>query len=241
MNPAGGDAPGSTSWEPWPLRSKAKAVFLLGEQTAAERLAVRFFQRRIETWEYAGLAGAPDGAVVEIGVLGGKLYVELRDPSTAAYRAHFIVTRAAGKIALINDGFHIPCRSMQGRGFGLQVFHRQVANARALGFRRIDTVAGRRCNENGYYTWPRYGFDGALPFRLRRKLPVEMEEARSVLDLMECEKGRSWWRVFGETLRVSFDLFEGSRSLLFLSEYVRSKTKMQNGPKRNLETSFAVL
>lgn len=223
MNPADDFAPGSTSWKPWPMRSEAKVAFLFGEQQAAERIALRLFQRLVETWEYAGLAGAPDNAMVEVGASGGKLYIELGDPAAAAYRAHYYVLRAAEQLALINDGFHIHLRAMQGGGLGLRVFHRQVANASALGIRRIEAIAGRRHDENGYYTWPRFGFDGDLPIRLRRKLPLGMEGAKTVLDLMECEKGRLWWLEFGETIRVEFDLFAGSRSLAVLDRYVRSK------------------
>lgn len=120
--------------------------FLLGERTAAERLARRLFRRPLDPCEYAGLAGAPDDARVEIGALRGMLYIEMGAP-TAGYRAHYYLRRAGGDIVLINDGFHIYVRALRGRGFGLQVFHRQVRNAARLGIRRIETVAGRHGGE----------------------------------------------------------------------------------------------
>jgi hypothetical protein len=241
MDPADCAALGPAPWEPWSARSGAETVFLPGERTAAERIARRLFHRPLETWEYAGLAGAPDDAKVEVGASAGKLYIEMGDPITAAYRAHYYVRRAKSQLVLVNDGFHVHLRVRQGRGFGLHVFYRQAANATALGIRRIETVAGRRRDENGYYTWPRFGFEGVLRTRLRRMLPIGLEAARTVLDLMECEKGRTWWREHGETIGVAFDLAPGSRSRLILERYVGAKTNSQSGTKTNLEKCGAML
>lgn len=230
MDPADVIAPSGVAWEPWPARSRADVEFLLGERTAAERLARRLFRRPLEPCEYAGLAGAPDDARVEIGALRGMLYIEMGAPA-AGYRAHYYVRRAGRDIVLINDGFHIYARELRGRGLGLHVFHRQMQNAARLGIRRIETVAGRRRGENGYYTWPRFGFEAALPADIRRVLPPELENERTVLGLMECERGRRWWREYGETIRVAFDLDCGSRSQKALSRYVRTKEKIRRWPK----------
>ena len=137
--------------------------------------------------------GRADDAQVEVGASAGQLYIEMRDPA-ASYRGYYYVRRAAGAGVLLNDGFHVSAHSLQHRGFGLHVFHRQAMAAAALGLDRIELIAGRRRDENGYYTWPRFGFDGALPAQLRRMLPIGLEARRTVLDLMECEKGRTWWR-----------------------------------------------
>jgi hypothetical protein len=92
MNPADGAAPSSTCREPWPARGGGSVAFLPGEETAARRTTVRFFQRRLKMWEYAALAGAPDHAQVEIGASAGQLYIEMSDPA-AAYRAYYYVRR----------------------------------------------------------------------------------------------------------------------------------------------------
>jgi hypothetical protein len=216
-------------------------VFLPGERRAAERIARRLFQRPLEAWEYAGLAGAPDQAQVEVGASGGRLYIEMGDPVTASYRAYYYVRRVAERLVMVNDGFHILLRCLQGRGLGLCIFHRQAMAAAALGVDRIELVAGRRADENGYYTWPRLGFEGVLPARLRHILPVGLERARTVLDLMECEKGRLWWREHGVTIRAMFDLLAGSRSRVVLERYRRAKMNSASGTKRNLENRSQML
>jgi len=232
MTPADVIAPRGAAWEPWPARSRAKVAFFLGERPAVERAARRLFERSLDPWEYAGLAGAPDGARVEVGASHGTLYLEMGDDRTAAYRAYYYVRRVDGRPVLINDGFHIVIRHLQGRGLGWRVLLRQVQNASALDVYRIETVAGRRRDENGYYTWPRLGFDAVLPARLRSLLPPDLNHAQTVLDLMDVERGRRWWRMRGATIRVAFDLASNSRSRATLDRYVSEK---KNGPKNGLE------
>ena len=216
----------ATSWRPWSAHSRAEVVFLSGERQAAERAARRLFDLALLPREYAGLAGAPDDAQVEVGASGGKLYVELHDPVAAAYRGHYYLYRKKAVVVLQNDGFHIHLRAMRRRGLGLRMFYRQARNAAALGVGRIEALAGRRGDENGYYTWPRFGFDGPLPASIRRLLPVGLERSRTILDLMSCEKGRSWWEEHGVTIRVSFDLASGSRSQCTLARYVHARIRI---------------
>ena len=219
-----GAASPATPWRPWTARSRAEVVFLPGERQAAERIAQRLFGRALRADEYAGLAGAPDAAKVEVGASGRKLYIELGDPVAAAFRGHFYVFCRQAAVILLNDGLHIRQRAMQRHGMGMQMFCRQARNAAACGIDRIDAVAGRRHDENGYYTWPRYGFDGWLPGSIRRRLPLGLDNSLTLFDLMSCEKGRQWWKEHGATIRVRFDLASGSRSRRVLAKYVRTRT-----------------
>ncbi|GAG31337.1 unnamed protein product, partial [marine sediment metagenome] len=187
-------------------------VFYRGEERQIERITLRLFGRRLRTWEYAGLAGAPDGAQVEFGIYHDQLYVEMGDPAANRYRVILLVRRAGAEVVIVMEGFHIHERDLQGKGFGLKIFHRQLANAKALGVDRIETTAGRRNDENGYYTWPRFGFDGPLSQRIIENLPLGLEHVRTVLELIECEKGRLWWKQHGETIDVTFDVADRSRS-----------------------------
>ncbi len=226
--------PGTTaasSWTPcalWPARSRARVAFYFGEQRDVLRTAGRILGRQLETWQYAGLAGAPDGALVELGTYRRQLLLEMGDPAANRYRAFFLLQRAGSALVLNNDSFRIHAVSIRRKGFATRVLHRQLANAQRIGVTRIETTAGRRCDENGYYTWPRLGFEGPLSPRIQGKLPPGLERARTVLDLMACEKGRLWWSEHGETIRVAFDLCAGSRSRNAFRRYLREK---ESGPK----------
>jgi hypothetical protein len=224
------------SWRPWSVHSRAEISFLLGEQRAAERVTQRLFRRMLQRHEYAGLAGAPDEGRVEIGVFGGALYLELSHPRLLTYRAYYYVYRKRNDLVLSNEGFHILDPSLQCHGLGLLMFHRQTGNATRLGIARIATVAGRRFDENGYYTWPRFGFDGSLPASVKRRLPSDLNQSQSVLDLMDNEHGRCWWREYGSTLSVAFDLARTSRSQMVFHQYVYAR-KRATGLKTNLENA----
>ena len=225
MDGSRGAALPTTPWRFWSADSRAEVVFLLGEQRAAERVAKRLFGRVLDCREYAGLAGAPDDAKIEVGASGGRLYIEMRDPVAATYCGYYYLYYRKPAVVLLSDGFHIHVQAMRGHGLGLQIFHRQTSNAAALRVDWIDTVAGRENDENGYYTWPRYGFQGVLPAPIRRLLPVGFEHARTILDLMSCEKGRNWWREYGVTIRVRFDLAPDSRSRRTLVRYIGNRMR----------------
>jgi hypothetical protein len=214
---------------PWPAHSAAEVAFFPGERHGAQRRARRLFGRALRTWEYAGLTGAPDNARVEVGTCAGDLYVEMREPRRSCYFAVHMVRDGDEGPVVVDDGFHILLAGMQRHGLGLWIFHRQLWQARALGVKFIQTTAGRRASENGYYTWPRYGFDGPLPDAVRRRLPPPHRHARRVLDLMASAPGRAWWRRHGVTLQVAFDLADGSRSRRVFERYLREKLGLSGG------------
>jgi len=196
-------------------------AFFLGERGSADAVARQLFGRRLEAWEYAGLAGAPDDALVEVGTLGGGLYLELSGPPRQAYRAFQLILRVQQSLVIANDGFQILRKRQQRHGLGLRVFARQLLHACRLGIGRIETVAGRRSNENGYYTWPRFGFDGRLPPAVRECLPAGLKHCQCVLDVMDREDGRRWWRAHGVSMPVAFDVTSHSRSWEVFRRYVR--------------------
>ena len=197
---------------PWPDRSRAEVAFYCGERRTTERLARQLFGRPLKRWEYAALAGAPDDARVEVGALGGQIYLEFREPTMHFYQGLVQIRRSEAGPLLIDDDFQMLHPSMQGKRLGRHIFHRQLCYAKALGVTGIETLADRRGSDDGYYAWPRLGFDGALSVAVCRKLPAGLVAARTILDLMDSPDGRRWWRQHGVAIRVRFDLAEESRS-----------------------------
>ncbi len=206
----------------WPARSRAAVAIVSSEETAVSRLSGQLFGKRFPDWRYAGLGGAPDAAEVQVSPYQNALHLDVGDPNHR-YRAVSLVRRVGSVLVLIKDGFHIHDVAIQRRGLGLLIFHRQLQNAQALGVRYIFARAGRDAGENGYYTWPRFGFDGPLARGVREILPPPLNHARSVLDLVDCPEGRRWWREFGHTIDVRFDVADGSRSQCVFERYLRNR------------------
>jgi len=204
----------------WPMRSRARVVCNRHHRRDVQKCTRLLFGRPLESWEYAGLSGAPDDAVVQVGIFQTGLVLEFRPPQTDDYFARRLVRRVPDGPVLVDDGLHIFRQAMQGRGLGLRIYLRQVVHAQALGVHSIEATAVRECYENGYYTWPRYGFDAPLPADIVRRLPSVLRSARTVLDLMETQFGRDWWRHYGTTLEVRFELCRDSRSWRVFFSYV---------------------
>ncbi|HUT91348.1 MAG TPA: hypothetical protein VMY37_17750 [Thermoguttaceae bacterium] len=204
--------------------TRAKVGYFRGEKRDVQRIALRLFRRRLETWEYAGLAGAPDDAEVEVGTYNAGLYVEMFQPVTSCYHVVQLIRRADDGPVVVIDAFRV-CEPMRQKGLGSAIFARQLAAASALGAKRIETVAGRNGDENGYYTWPRFGFDGPLSDEIQQKLPLGLDLATNVLDLMRCQQGRQWWKAHGIPIRLAFDLADRSRSRRAFERYIRQPTR----------------
>lgn len=192
-------------------RSPADVLYCLGERPEVDRISRGLFGRRLRAREYAALAGAPQDAETIVGVLDGGLYLEMRDRCGIGCLTITLVRQVRCCLVVVNDGFRIQRHSLRGQGIGWRVFARQLRQAKRMGASRIDTTAGRGPGENGYYTWPRFGFDAPLPGRIRTSLPPGFARPCSLLDLMQSRAGRTWWLLHGTTIDVSFDLSEHSR------------------------------
>jgi hypothetical protein len=114
-----------------------------------------------------------------------------------------------------NDHFYMP-KDKTGSGRGTKVFKSQVDQAASMGFKRIETVGGKSEYMNGYYTWPRLGYDAPVPIENPFK-------AKRLSDLMTTKEGRNWWRQNGKQISMSFSLSGKSRSRKVLDAYYREK------------------
>jgi hypothetical protein len=121
----------------------------------------------------------------------------------------------------------------RGSGLGSRIFGRQVRELSRLGVKRIDVTAagGPGQSMNGYYTWARFGYNGAIPMGVQASLtrasglPSSLRNATQISQLMRTQQGRDWWRANGSTWNGSFDLKAGSYSRRTFAEYTRSKRR----------------
>lgn len=184
-------------------------------RVAAQARAI--FGRRVGLSDLASLGGAGRGAVADIRVVGQAIEVQVFGPG---YRAVRQVYRSAadGRIVVRNLGSDVD-RPQQRRGLARELLRREIETAQRLGASEIRAEAARGGDLAGYYVWPRMGFDAPIPADLRAILPPGLRRARTLLDLMETEVGREWWREHGRTINVVFDLTRGSRSLAAWRSY----------------------
>jgi hypothetical protein len=176
------------------------------------------------------LFGAPDGAKVELGYNSRSktIDVTINHPKIEDME-RTIGVDDEGNTYVHNDLFIVKPK-YQGEGLGADVFAGQVAACAAAGVAYIETHAARGSTMNGYYTWPRFGYDQSIDDiedddrKLGVKLRAAFPDAESILDVMETKEGRDWWKKHGDSLlHARFDLSEGSRSHEVLNAYLRER------------------
>lgn len=190
-----------------------------GDRKAVDTRAQRIFGRKVEDRELASVAGAPDGAEVRIEPsmhpdwltvrIRGEGYAGIRDIRKDVFD---------GSPRIYNSTFMV-APEYQGKGIGMQMLGRQVETAAKLGVSSIGTHAGKSSLMNGYYTWPRLGYDAPIPSSVAGKLPLDLAGARMVSDLMTTPRGRDWWKANGTDLDVEFDVRPGSLGRRVLDTY----------------------
>lgn len=171
-----------------------------------------------------------DGTVEIVGESFDYMSENTFNEDTGQWKAVVAMNRTVykeddGTITIRNDNFFIEDGHLQGQGIGTRAIARQVQTARALGVSRIETYgigSGKDAKRedgsdrgpsaaNGYYTWPRLGFDGPLP-------PHHIASARNagvlsrsnmmpnVSDLMKTKTGRDYWKDNGSSISVSLEV-----------------------------------
>lgn len=188
--------------------------------------------------DVSSLVGAPEGAEVLLSVKGESIRIRMEHDDFTAVRT--IGIDENGSRFIKNDSFFVD--QGQGKGTGMDVFGRQVENAISIGgFDYIECHAaggGGHASLNGYYTWPRFGYNqdvekfntskpdsNKIPqSETYKKIKEKFPEAKSVLDIMSTQEGRDWWKENGTDMYdAKFDLKEGSRSRQVFDAYVAER------------------
>ena len=122
----------------------------------------------------------------------------------------------------------------QGKGLGAAALNSQVESASALGFREIRAYGAGSGepgnNTNGYYTWPRLGFQGGLGGSrdtLEANTSLDLTNVSSLRELFRIPGGPEAWKQYGKALHLYFDLTPGSTSREVLKRYGEAKAAAQ--------------
>lgn len=165
--------------------------------------------------QVARAAGAPDKSSVQFkGLKNGSLMVSIDHEDVAAERIFHKVTDADGKEHVVLEHAHQQ-GSESGRGKGYLRFADQLAHLRKIGVDHVRVMCGagdaHSPEWNGYYTWPRFGFDGKIANFQFRKLSPEVRDRMAGLpqtfhSLFGVEGGADEWKKVGsDTGMLSFD------------------------------------
>lgn len=206
--------------------------------------SIRHFIGNDDAETIASIVGSPDDGQVEIDTRYGggasdsqQVIINIETDSFNAKR--YLGKDSNGKVFIENSDFRVKSQD-QGKGIGAEVFGRQVEYSQEHGVSYIKCHAARWDDDgessfNGYYTWPRMGYDQSLESIARQddhsrqvsdKALQNFPDAKTVLDIMESPGGREWWKENGTQMEHAvFDLSQGSRSLAVHQKYLEERAK----------------
>lgn len=224
-----------------------KNLTWIGDEAEHKRLAEMILGPGSTREQLAACAGVVDGS-----------HVRISDASNTgvnqAVRVAFNGRTAEGdyngsrRLTLDSDGTkRIYNAVFEGKGAGLPMFAREVENATLHGFSEIKTHAagygsaydhqyGQPSDYNGYYTWPRFGYNQQMESHQVARVPPELRpqlEAAGgyISGLMSTKEGRDWWQKNGSDLdSMKFDLTPGSYSQRTLTAYLKERGLTKAGP-----------
>ena len=218
---------------------RAVNVEIEGVSEEDERLMKEMFGANFDKSMLANLVGAQPGCKLYIdaqiqrseeGGIKESSYVEVK-----VLHKKYTAVRIVRKKTITNEEFFVK-EGHRNKGLGIKVFTEQVEAASALGFEKINTHAVRGGDVNGYYTWPRFGFDvdiDNVDFSLAQEIYSQGfatpagKNVKKISDLMRTKEGREWWKEHGDSVECSFDLAEGSLSRKVLNGYNEEKRRQR--------------
>jgi SPP1 gp7 family putative phage head morphogenesis protein len=230
LPPPGAPPPPSGPGDEPPLdlsRARRVDVFGVPEPTAL-RMLEQVFGRPVTPAEVVGWSGIRPEDLPHVSVAieydgPTRILMNVTHPDWMMDRSYS--RRPNGELHAHHDYFRIE-NDARDQGLGREIFARQVQALRRSGFADISTDATGQPGSpifNGYYTWPRMGFDGPLSDATRAELPASLAGATRVSELMDSLEGRRWWKANGRSISVRFDLDSASRSSQLLDGYLAVK------------------
>lgn len=209
------------------------------EKVAEKSQAI--FQRVLTDEDYINLIGARTGEMVLVHIDNVERFPGVFVPAIyITHRRIILQDEHSGNILVIYGIFYTDRGQMlslqkcevpsfaQRKGLATRLLAEQVVAARAFGFDQIIDYADRSDKQNGYYTWPRLGFDKCLTEEEKSRLPAQFADVTHLSDLIKRPEGRNWWRDQGFPLELIFDTSLGSRSMQLLYEALAREDQNSN-------------
>jgi hypothetical protein len=171
---------------------------IFGEPLTAEQVA-----RRV---------GAPDGSHVDVNREQDWLEVMATHPMIKKfYYVQFVANPTPGSPANVTlNSLYLRPGANPPPGLGTRMVARLAERnpASAISLRAAGAGPGNERPEpraNGYYTWPRLGFNGPIPEREGATLPARFRSAPDVRTLMATPQGREAWKQYGGQAALTLD------------------------------------
>jgi hypothetical protein len=220
----------NVSWRLDDLGSKCDDYFRgKAEVIATDRPTI--YNKPLDDWQIQTLAMCPSGGSVYVDLLQnfGEFEISHADKIEKGYKNLIQLRQDTSGVYLYIDLVLFDAADIE--GFGATAFLRAAQMASRLGFSRIDMLAagGRGYTRqwtrkyNGYYTWPRFGFNAPLQSPILSLIQGTAKFAGCLTVLDVVGRDPSWWQDHGDGCEMTFELQSNSRSWHTLYTYLNEK------------------
>jgi len=174
----------------------------------------------------ARAAGALDGSEVTFSSPSPDIMsVRVQHPHLEAYRIFQKIHKGGKPHLIVEHAAQVAEKELKGSGYSR--FKDVIGHLQDIGVHgiTISTAAGsREAADNGYYTWPRFGFQADLDKHQREGLPTHLKTAlegdHTFHKLFSVPGGSEYWKEHGgEIHHMRFDLTPGSEHLKHFENY----------------------
>ena len=203
------------------LPSSAPRTLGMDAETAAE--VQRLLGQLAAPDTLARMVGAlPGSEVVAVREFDGEVSFEITHPLVVE-QGRTLRRQPDGSVVVVNNSLTLRDDSPAGKGTRMLATQVQALAGSGVAFIVTEAHGFAGSDQNGYYTWPRLGYNAPLPAATRRRLPSALRDAHDLHTLLATTAGRTWWREHGHTLPMRFDLVENSTSRRVLAAYLVEK------------------
>ena len=191
----------------------------------ARNVLTKLVGREVRDNELAAATAALDDSRIQVFERDGRIMTLASQHWLEEEQKRYLYRNEQGELVIKNALFKL--LEYAPDGLGRDAFVRQVIGARALGVDHLETFAAGSKDTpgwNGYYTWPRFGFNASLTDDEKRLLQF-LPGFRGVRDLNDVilRGGETWWKAAGDGRNMVFHLDGRRRSVKILLLYLREK------------------
>jgi hypothetical protein len=179
--------------------------------------------RTLTDAEVGEMIGAMGGARIETVTDGdgpeAQISFVVRHPSLMSASERTLFRNTKGEVELRLD--YLALKPDVRGGVGARIMAREIQGAEKAGVQKVSLIAagGPGAELNGYYTWPRLGFNAPIPTIQR---PGYMG-AKDMHDLFSRPGGAELWKQHGYQMEMSFDPRRGSPHRQIFDGYIQQK------------------
>lgn len=207
------------------------------EDELSSKSFTRILGKEISNDEISNLfAGGLSDSIITVGAYETHAWVEIKNPMFEKPIQIFLDKEDDGSLFITFHRFDKIQNTVP--SLGTKMMQHIVTTARNMNINKIVCGAaramyknGKLVEVNGYYSWPRMGFDASIETVEQVlndydvELPKRFSTCKTLNEIMRTKDGRDFWKKNGQDIDLTFSLEDNSPNIKFLNNYLETISK----------------